>query len=88
MILIEHNGEHLLVHDPKGYAGCTIVESDVDAAPVHALTHRTKAHRENGEWIIDKASHKASLRRASLRLMEHEKLVEEIVAEVLKRLGQ
>jgi hypothetical protein len=59
MILIEHNGERMLVQSIKGHDGCTVVRKNVPEQP--SAHHRLS---EDGKWVEDAdAKERAEVRR-------------------------
>lgn len=84
MMLIEHEGERLLVNSADGYPGCEVIARDVPPPP-------GDCHRwQNGKWTECKkmkAEAKAErLRRARAALGEE--LIEELIEEAMRRMAK
>lgn len=70
MILIEHDGEKMLVDSLDGHDGCTVLCDHVEDAP-----HDHCSMCDDGEWIEDTAA----LERARINKMSNAELVEHIL---------
>lgn len=82
MILIEHNGERLLVHSTGGYTGCKVLARNVPHPPHDCCRW------EGGKWVdCPKLEAEAKAKRlAHARANLGPEIMDELVAETLRRL--
>lgn len=69
MILIELNGETLLVGSLAGYGGCTVIEEGVDPPPNGFCT------RIKGQWVEDADAKAGADKAAALAAMSRAEMV-------------
>jgi hypothetical protein len=73
MILIEHNGERLLVNSLDGHEGCKVIEQDVEEQP------HDHCRRENGRWVEDTEAKAKAEHNARLMAMTRAELIDYIL---------
>lgn len=73
MILIEHDGEKMLVESIEGHEGCTVLCDHVDDAP-----HDHCTLCDDGEWVEDLGA----METAAINRMTNAELVEYIMGRI------
>jgi len=74
MLLIEHNGERMLVLSTDGHDGCTVIAKNVPEQP-------SPFHRLEGKvWVEDAAAKE----RARVERMTKQELIAEVLRQVRK----
>lgn len=76
MILIEHQGERLLVTSLEGYPKATVIAADIDPPPSDYCEFKS------GKWVENAAAKAAAAERARLAALSRAELVEEVVRKI------